>query len=210
VSGPFTPGNLRFMAASDLRGGIDLGGTKIEAIVVDSANTVRGSARVATPDKGGPQDVTEAMVEAMHKAAEAASTQTSELAGIGVGSPGVVDRQAGTVAGAGNLPGWAGSFPLAAKLEALLGAPVAVGNDVQVATNGELVLGAGQPYGSFLGVFWGTGIGGGVVINRTLWLGRGTMSIRQQNCSAPRGAVRTQRLSGTPPPWTRTSRSSAS
>jgi glucokinase len=161
------------MAATELRGGIDLGGTKIEAIVVDSANTVRGSARVATPDKGGPQDVAEAMADAMVKAAQAAGGQTDKLAGIGVGSPGVVDRQDGTVSGARNLPGWDGSFPLAAKLEALLGAQVAVGNDVQVGTNAEMVLGAGQPYDSFLGVFWGTGIGGGVVINRRLWLGRG-------------------------------------
>jgi glucokinase len=161
------------MSASELRGGIDLGGTKIEAIVVDSAHTVRGSARVATPTEGGPADVAAAMADAMRKAAEAAGVDTGELGGVGVGSPGVVDRQAGTVTGARNLPDWSGSFPLAAKLEALVSAPVALGNDVQAGTSAEMALGAGRAYDSFLGVFWGTGVGGGVVINRRLWTGRG-------------------------------------
>jgi glucokinase len=157
----------------DLRGGIDLGGTKIEAIIVNDANTVLGVARIPTPTTGGPADVATAMAGVIQQAAVAASVEVARLAGIGVGSPGTVDRQAGTVTGARNLPGWSGSFPLAARLEALLGRPVAVGNDVEVATNAELILGAGKPYDSLLGVFWGTGIGGGIVLNRKLWLGRG-------------------------------------
>jgi glucokinase len=126
-----------------------------------------------TPTSGGPADVATAMAGVMRKAAVAASVDPAQLGGIGVGSPGEVDQKAGTVAGAKNLPGWSGSFPLAAKLEALLGAPVAVGNDVEVATNAELVLGAGRPYSSLIGVFWGTGIGGGIAIESKLWRGRG-------------------------------------
>jgi glucokinase len=160
-------------AQGELRGGIDLGGTKIEAIIVDDANTVLGIARIPTPTTGGPSDVATAMAGVIQQAALAASVEVARLAGIGVGSPGTVDRQAGSVSGARNLPGWTGSFPLAAKLEALLGRPVAVGNDVEVATNAEHVLGAGKPYDSLLGVFWGTGIGGGIVLERKLWLGRG-------------------------------------
>jgi glucokinase len=159
--------------AGNLRGGIDLGGTKIEAIVVDQANKVLGSARMPTPTTGGPADVATAMAGVMRKAALAASVEISQLSGVGVGSPGEVDQRAGTVSSARNLPGWGGSFALAAKLEALLGTPVAVGNDVEVATNAELVLGAGKPYDCLLGVFWGTGIGGGIVIDRKLFLGRG-------------------------------------
>jgi glucokinase len=159
--------------ASQLRGGIDLGGTKIEAIVVDDAQSILGSARMPTPTSGGPADVASAMAAAMQKAVQAASLELATLAGVGVGSPGEVDQKAGTVAGARNLPGWGGSFPLAAKLEALLAVPVAVGNDVEVATNAELELGAGRPYESLIGVFWGTGIGGGIVIERKLYLGRG-------------------------------------
>jgi len=161
------------MAASELRGGIDLGGTKIEAIVVDATHNVLASARSPTPTTGGPADVAAAMAAEMQKAATAAGVEPHELTGVGVGSPGQVDRQAGTVTGARNLPGWDGTFPLAAKLEALLGVPVGLGNDVQVATSAELELGAGQPYENLIGVFWGTGVGGGVVIDRKLWLGRG-------------------------------------
>ncbi len=160
-------------APRDLRGGIDLGGTKIEAIVVDATNTVLGSARMPTPTTGGPGDVATAMAGVMQKAAHAASVEVTQVGGIGVGSPGQVDQRAGTVTAARNLPGWTGSFPLAAKLEALLAVPVALNGDVDVATNAELTLGAGQPFDSLLGVFWGTGIGGGVIIDRKLWLGRG-------------------------------------
>jgi glucokinase len=160
-------------ASGDLRGGIDLGGTKIEAIVVNEANAVLGSARMPTPTTGGPADVATAMAGVMKQAALAASVEVSQLSGVGVGSPGEVDQHAGTVSGARNLPDWGGTFPLAAKLEALLERPVAVGNDVEVATNAEVLLGAGRPYESLLGVFWGTGIGGGIIIARKLWLGRG-------------------------------------
>ena len=157
-----------------LRGGIDLGGTKIEAVVVDEDSAVRGSARRETPRTGGPQDVVRELAAAISEAAEAAEVFPEELAGVGVGSPGEVDRRAGTVARAGNLPGWRGSFPVAEELGQKLGTQVRVGNDVRVAVEAERVLGAGRRYRSFLGVWWGTGIGGAVVIDRKLWLGLGS------------------------------------
>lgn len=156
------------------RGGIDLGGTKIQAVVVDGRNRVLGQARRPTPTTGGPQDVARALADAMRAAAQAAQLEPSALIGVGVGSPGQVDATAGTVTSARNLPGWAGTFPLASALGDALGTPVRLGNDVQVATDAELRLGAGRPYRSFLGVFWGTGVGGGLVLNRKDWLGRGT------------------------------------
>src|SRR5205823_295167 len=54
-----------------------------------------------------------------------------------------------------------------------LGVPVFVGNDVQVATEAEFHLGAGRDYDSLLGVFWGTGVGGGLILSGKPWLGRG-------------------------------------
>ena len=74
-----------------LRGGIDLGGTKIEAIVVDSRHKVLGSARVPTPTSGGPPDVATAMSGVMTEAAVAAGVEVSALVGVGVGSPGEID-----------------------------------------------------------------------------------------------------------------------
>jgi glucokinase len=155
------------------RGGIDLGGTKIQTVVVDADSAVLGQARHPTPTSGGPADVAAAMTAALREAAEAANVDPAALAGVGVGSPGAIDADAGTVSGARNLPGWEGSFPLAATLGEQLGTPVSLGNDVQVATDAEVALGAGRGYRSLLGVFWGTGVGGGLVLDGKPWLGRG-------------------------------------
>lgn len=156
-----------------LRGGIDLGGTKIEAIVVNSRNKVLGSARRPTPTSGGPEAVAVELARVITDAAAAAGTETSALKGVGIGSPGSVNPETGAVANAGNLPGWEASFPLAQTLRPKLGTAVHVGNDVQAATHAEFKLGAGKQYRSLLGVFWGTGVGGGLILNGKPWLGRG-------------------------------------
>jgi glucokinase len=156
-----------------MRGGIDLGGTKIQAVIVDGDHAVRGEARVPTPTTGGPGDVAEAMAGALRQSAEAAGVETGELEGVGVGSPGDVDAEKGTVTSARNLPDWEGSFALADELSKALGTRVALGNDVQVATDAEALLGAGRPFRSLLGVFWGTGVGGGIVLDGRPWIGRG-------------------------------------
>src|SRR5438067_4096004 len=155
------------------RGGIDLGGTKIEAIVVDPRNNVLGSSRRPTPTTGGPEDVADQMTQAMKEACETAGLDSNSLRGVGVGSPGVIDNTTGAVSTARNLPGWNGSFELGKTLSGALGTEVFIGNDVQVATDAEFQLGAGKPYKSILGVFWGTGVGGGLVLNGKPWLGRG-------------------------------------
>jgi glucokinase len=160
-------------STAELRGGIDLGGTKIQAVVVDGDNTVLGTARHPTPDSGGPEDVAAAMADAMREAARQAGVETSSLAGVGVGSPGDVDGDHGTVTSARNLPDWEGEFALGAALESRLETRARLGNDVQVATDAEAELGAGRGYGSLLGVFWGTGVGGGIVLGGRPWVGRG-------------------------------------
>jgi glucokinase len=161
------------MATKQLRGGIDLGGTKIEAIVVDAGHTVLGSSRRPTPTEGGPADVAEQMAEAMTHAATAAGVATGALSGIGVGSPGTVDPIRGTVTSARNLPDWIGAYELAAALRGRLGTDVFLGNDVGVATNAEFRLGVGRGHKTLLGVFWGTGVGGGLVLGGKPWQGRG-------------------------------------
>jgi glucokinase len=156
-----------------LRGGIDLGGTKIQTVVVDAGSKVLGEARRATPTDGGPPDVAAAMAGAMRDAAEAAGVEASTLAGVGAGSPGDIDAKQGTVARAGNLPDWEDAFALGGALEKDLGVPVKLGNDVGVATEAEFQLGAGKPYDSLVGIFWGTGVGGGIILDGKQWLGRG-------------------------------------
>jgi glucokinase len=155
------------------RGGIDLGGTKIQTVIVDGRWKVLGEARRPTPTTGGPKGVAEQMSEALREAAEAAGVEPGKLAGVGVGSPGLVNGRTGTVSQARNLPDWERAFKLGPWLRERLGVPVRVGNDVQVATEGEFRLGAGRPYNSLVGVFWGTGVGGGLVLDGKPWLGRG-------------------------------------
>ena len=159
------------MRAMAFYGGIDLGGTKIQAVVVDGNYTALGAARRPTPTSGGPEDVAAAMELAVRDAAKAAKLDPAGLVGIGVGSPGTIED--GNVTSARNLPDWEGTFPLAATLRKALGPQVRVGNDVQVATDAELKLGSGRPYSSLLGVFWGTGVGGGVILDGRPWTGRG-------------------------------------
>ncbi|HKB52331.1 MAG TPA: ROK family protein [Solirubrobacterales bacterium] len=160
-------------ASETLRGGIDLGGTKIQTVIVDAGGAVRGEARQPTPTSGGPTDVARAMEDALREAASAAGTKPEDLAGVGVGSPGDADGSTGIVSGARNLPGWEGSFPLGEVLSEALGTEVRIGNDVQVAVEGEYALGAGKQHKSLLGVWWGTGVGGGIILDGEPWLGRG-------------------------------------
>jgi glucokinase len=157
-----------------LRGGLDLGGTKIEGIVVDDAHEIRGQARRITPTAGGPAAIVSELAATMREAAAAAGVEASTLSGVGVGAPGEVDADAGTLARAGNLLRWEGAYPLAAELAKDLGVSVRIGNDVRVAVEAERVLGAGRTYRSFLGVWWGTGVGGALVLDGKLWLGRGS------------------------------------
>ena len=159
---------------ANLRGGIDLGGTKVQAIVTDERHEVLGQARVPTPTTGGAQAVIDALASALRGAADDANVEPGTLAGVGLGSPGDADDGAGTVANAGNLPGFDKPVPVAQLLRDDLGVPeVRIGNDVSVATAAEFELGSGRPYESVLGVFWGTGVGGGVVLNGEEWHGRG-------------------------------------
>jgi glucokinase len=155
-----------------VRAGIDLGGTKIQAVVVDDGDSVVGQARRSTPTHGGPEDVVEAIAAALEEAAKTAGARDA-LTGIGVGSPGHVDSATGTVASARNLPNWIEPFPLGERLASRFGVPVRVGNDVGTAVEAEAALGAGRPFRSFLGLWWGTGVGGGIMVDRHRWLGRG-------------------------------------
>src|SRR5207245_6857389 len=92
------------------RGGIDLGGTKIEAVILDDGERPVAQSRHPTPVEGGPPAIVEAIAGALREAA-AAVGGVEGLAGVGIGSPGIVDTEAGTVSGAANLSDWAGTSP---------------------------------------------------------------------------------------------------
>ena len=170
-----------------LRGGIDLGGTKIQAVVTARAGKVVGQARRDTPRHGGPEAVAHDLGLTMREAATDAGVRVNELVAVGVGAPGSVDPPSGTVLKAANINGWDTPFALGPSLTAMLAVPVVVGNDVSVAVEAERRLGAGRGVRSFLGVFWGTGIGGGLVMDGRLLAGRGSAGEIGHMCVKPGG-----------------------
>lgn len=178
-------------AAVGPRGGVDLGGTKIQTVVVDADHEVLGQARRPTPTSGDPAGVAAEIAACMRDAADDAGLATGDLTHVGVGSPGSIDARAGTVSSASNLPGWAhATYELGSVLAAQLGTAVALGNDVQVATDAEVRLGAARGYGSVLGVFWGTGVGGGIVLDGEAWHGQGGAGEIGHVCVQMHGGLR--------------------
>jgi len=156
-----------------LLGGLDLGGTKIQGVVLDGRRNVLGQARSATPTTGGAQDVILGLVSTLGSACADAGVDVGELTGVGVGSPGAIDTARGVVTGARNLPGEGAPIRIAAGLKTLGGVKGYVDNDVTVGVNAEYVLGAAKGAKSLLGVWWGTGVGGGIVLDGKVWEGRG-------------------------------------
>lgn len=152
------------------RMGIDLGGTKILAAVVGPDGAILGMAKKKTRGEAGPDGVIKRIVDTAAAAAAAAKVSLKALSGVGVGAPGPVDFETGVVYSAPNLPGW-DEIPLGARLQATLGLPVWVDNDVNLGTLGEFSLGAGRGCQHMIGLFVGTGVGGGIVIDGKLYRG---------------------------------------
>ena len=157
-----------------MRAGVDLGGTKIDVLIVEGERDVRARARRPTPTVGGAAAIVDAIAGAVEEAADAAAVDVGRLTGVGVGSPGAVDVVAGTVGFNSNLAGgWSDPYPLADELARTVETHVRVANDVEVAAAAELELGAGRDLPSFLAVWWGTGVGGCVVLAGRRWEGNG-------------------------------------
>jgi glucokinase len=154
-----------------LAAGVDLGGTKVQGVVVDQDGGRVGEARGRTPTEGGPAAVVAEIATVVKAAARDAKMSARKLAGVGIGTPGLVDPATGQVSGAANLPGFEEPVPLEALVADALGAEVRVGNDVSVATVAEHRLGAGRGFNDLLVVFAGSGAGGGLVLGGRLWSG---------------------------------------
>jgi len=150
--------------------GMDLGGTKILAAVVDADGRVVAEAKLKTQPEGGPDAVIGRMAQAAQEAVQKLKVGWDAILGVGVGAPGPVNPDAGVVQHTPNLPGWE-KVPLASQLGELLGVPVFLENDVNLGTLGEHVLGAGQGTRDMVGIFVGTGTGGGLILDGRLHSG---------------------------------------
>ena len=152
--------------------GIDLGGTKMLAAVVDEHGRILArSKRKTIPQKAQnplPGLVTERMAKTVSDAIAEAGISEREVGAVGASAPGPVDINSGRVFGAVNIPGWENSYDLGPELSQLLGLPVVVDNDVTLGTLGEATYGAAKGITDVIGVFVGTGIGGGVILDGKL------------------------------------------
>lgn len=144
--------------------GVDLGGTKILAGVVDAENRILGRAKRSTPAKEGAEALSRAIAGVALDALNDAGVSAGDLGAAGIGSPGPLDIDKGIILFSANLE--VRDYPLGPELSrALGGRPVLVQNDVTVGGYGEFRLGAGQGYGNILAAFVGTGIGGCVIVD---------------------------------------------
>ena len=150
--------------------GFDLGGTKMMATVYDGAFKAQASAKAKTPVTEGPKAVLARIRETIAEALKEAEIPPRALAGIGVGCPGVLDLDEGIILEAPNLA-WK-RVPLRRLLSGWFHCPVVLANDVDAGTYGEYRFGAGKGARTLVGVFPGTGIGGGCVYAGKLLRGK--------------------------------------
>jgi fructokinase len=140
--------------------GIDLGGTKIEAIGLEADTLLAVRRRVATPrNYAGALDAITELVAHIEREAGRSGT-------VGVGIPGVVTHATGLVKNANST--WLNGKPLLADLETRLARPVRIANDANCFTLSEAIDGGGQGFETVFGVILGTGVGGGIAIRQRI------------------------------------------
>lgn len=152
--------------------GIDLGGTKILAGVFDSNLKLIAASKLSTKPERGVDAVIERIARCAREAVDEADLTMKQVRGVGIGAPGAVNFAAGTVIFAPNMPGWK-DVPLKKGLEKLLDVPVWIENDCNIAALGVYGAELKHKPSSMLGIFVGTGIGGGIIINGELHSGFG-------------------------------------
>jgi len=149
--------------------GIDIGGTKIMAALVDAQNKVLGRGKRATPFQGGHAPLTEEIHEAIKEALADAQVAASAVKAIGVGAPGPLDPPAGMLLRTANLA--VKNYPLGPVLKESYSVPVLVDNDVNMACFGEFKAGVARGTQNVIGLWIGTGIGGCVILNGQVVMG---------------------------------------
>src|SRR5438105_10358744 len=154
--------------------GVDIGGTKVAAGLVDPSGEILCQARnpMACSDGAatGLAAVTKAIESASAQSVKAAGAQNL-IRGIGICSPGPLDPARGVVINPPNLPCWR-NFPLAAEVASIYRVPVRVDNDANAAALAEALWGAGRGYRNVFYTTIGTGIGTGIVLDGRIYHGR--------------------------------------
>lgn len=154
---------------TDLVVGVDLGGTKILAGVFDLELNLIGTYKISTKPQRGPEGVVDRLARCVEDAIDECDLSLDQVRAIGVGAPGSVDTRAGTVIFAPNLE-WK-DVPLAKQLSSRLKRPVAIENDCTSSMIGVYEVELRAKPKNAVGIFLGTGIGGGIIINGQVYRG---------------------------------------
>jgi len=149
--------------------GVDLGGTNLRIAAVDSNGKVLEKITTSTQVARGRDQVIDEMCVAIQ---EVVSKQNAvgELAGIGIGVPGIIEMKTGMLRESPNLPGWH-NYPVRDEIQNRLNTTVVLENDANAAAMGEKWLGAAAGVDDMCMFTLGTGVGGGVVMNGQIWHG---------------------------------------
>jgi glucokinase len=147
--------------------GIDIGGTFIKGVCADEKGNIYAENSIPTDLSGGGFSLCDGIASLCVTLTE--NVEDSEVVGVGVGCPGIIDTESGTVCFSGNLH--LTDFQLQSELQARLNKPVRITNDANAAALGEGKFGAGSIYSDSILVTLGTGVGGGIVIGGKLFEG---------------------------------------
>ena len=149
--------------------GVDVGGTKIQGLVVREDGTIARRERQPTPRDGTPDPTLAAIEKVISNLREVEPLKSQAATAIGIAIPGVVDPDQGRVVVTPNMN--LSGVEIVPRLESKFAVPVALGNDCNLGTLGEKWLGSARDAASAVGIFVGTGIGGGFVQEGKLWRG---------------------------------------
>jgi glucokinase len=155
---------------SDLIFAADLGGTHLRAAIVGGDGKIHYRLKQPTPQAEKPDDIVHAIVNAAHEGERHTAGSGGQISAVSIAVPGSVNFEDGVVVKAPNVPCLDG-FRLAAALESELKWPAILENDANAAALGEMWQGAARGYSSVVCVTLGTGVGGGIILDGTLWRG---------------------------------------
>lgn len=158
-------------AAGNFALGVDIGGTKVAAGLVDSEGVIQFQTRVAMPARDSAEAGFAAVRSAIEAVLNAHPDARSHLTGIGICAPGPLDPATGVILNPPNVPCWR-NFPLAAEVQRAFGLAAKVDNDGNAAALAEALWGAGKSYRNVFYATLGTGIGTGIVFDRCIYHGR--------------------------------------
>jgi glucokinase len=172
--------------------GIDVGGMSLKFGLVDENGKIISTARVKTAVT--PNEVINDIIDRVNFLLKENNLDIKQIKGIGIGLPGAADSTTGVVVHLPNIPGWT-NIPLVEKLKEVFDTDIRISNDANVAALGEVIYGTAKDYNIAVMFTLGTGVGGGIIIDKKLFeggfcrgaeLGHMTLIMNGEDCTCGR------------------------